>query len=109
MGCEWQVNNRKPLPTTANKRNRRILGGQSAAQAYHQQPRARFDKRERHIIFEWIKIRSDVIMQQMDKADHRSLDAAWRHAMETGLRCQNLISLTTNQKCHPNYNSNRYH
>ncbi|MEI6537588.1 MAG: hypothetical protein WCN98_19755, partial [Verrucomicrobiaceae bacterium] len=48
-------------------------------------------------------------MQQMDKADHRSLDAAWRHAVEIWLRCQNLISLTTNQKCHPIYNLNCYH
>ncbi len=42
MSCDWQANNCKPLQTTDNKRDRRILGVQSAAQTYHLQPRARW-------------------------------------------------------------------
>ena len=65
------------------------------------QTSARFGKRERHIIFEWIKTRPDVIIQQMDKADHRSLDDAWPKPVGTWLRCQILISCPPTQSVTP--------
>ncbi len=60
-----------------------------------------FDKRERHIIFEWIKTLSNVIMQQIGQGRSPSLCAAWCKAVKTWLRCKSLISLTTTQKCPP--------
>lgn len=77
-----------------NCRPRRGLRGQSAAQAYHHQPRARFDRRARHETFEWLRRHAHATMQPMEKTDRRALHAAWRHAVETWLRCQGLISLT---------------
>lgn len=84
-----------------NCRPRRSLGGHTAAETYHHQSRSRFGKRERHITFEWIKLRSNATMQQMYRLDRRSIHAAWRHAVETWLRCQGLISLSINRKVLP--------
>ena len=80
---------------------RRSLGHHSAAETYHHAARCRFGRRERHTIFEWIKSRSNETMQKMDRLDHRSIRAAWRHAAETWLRCQGLISLSVNGKVLP--------
>ena len=80
---------------------RRSLGGHTAAEACHHQPRSRFGKRERHATFEWIKDRSNATMQNMEKLDRRRVRAACRLAVETWLRCQGLISLSLNGKVLP--------
>jgi hypothetical protein len=84
-----------------NCTRRRSLGGHTAAETYHHQTRSRFGKRERHATFEWIKLRSNATIQQMEKHDRRSIHAAWRTAAETWLRCQGLISLSLNGKVLP--------
>jgi hypothetical protein len=84
-----------------NCRPRRILGGHTAAETCHHQARSRFGKRERHVTFEWIKLRSDATINQMDKPDLRAVRAAWRHAAESWLRCQGLITLSLNGKVLP--------
>jgi hypothetical protein len=37
----------------------------------------------------------------MDSADHHSIDAAWRHAVESWLRRQGLITVSENEKVSP--------
>lgn len=101
----WHPQAVAPLANAAahlrNCRPRRSLAGHTAAEAYHHQTRSRFGKRERHMTFEWIKLRSNATIQEMDKPDRRSIHAAWRHAAETWLRCQGLISLSVNGKVLP--------
>lgn len=101
----WQPGTIAPYVTAVihlrNSRPRRSLGGHSATEAYHHQARSRFGKRKRHTIFEWIKRRSNATIQKMEKIDHRNINAAWRHAVESWLRCQGLITLSINGKVLP--------
>lgn len=84
-----------------NTRPRRGLSGRSAAETYHHQPRTHFGRRARHTIFEWIRTHAKATMSHMPKADRRCVRAAWRHAVETWLRCQGLISLSTDNQVLP--------
>ncbi len=85
-----------------NCRPRRSLHGHTACEAYHHQPHARWSKRERLAVFEWIRVRSIDSVSQLEKVDHRSVRAAWRLAAETWLRCQGLVTVSINQKVLPN-------
>ena len=97
----WQPSAVAPLANAAahlrNCRPRRCLGGRTAAEVYYRQVRSRFGRRQRHLTFAWITMRSNATIQNMEKPDHRSLHAAWRHAAQTWLRHQGLISQSTNQ------------
>lgn len=84
-----------------NCRPRRALGGHSAAEAYFHNSRSRFNQRDRHAAFGWIRRRSNATVQTMGKDDRRSLNAAWRHAAETWLRCQGLITVSVNGEVLP--------
>jgi len=84
-----------------NWRPRRSLRGRSAAEAYHQQPRARYSRRARLAVFEWIRVHAIDRIHQLEKADRRSVLAAWRAAAESWLRCQGLITVSTNRKVSP--------
>jgi transposase InsO family protein len=86
-----------------NCRPRRSLQGHTACEAYRHLPRHRYNQRQRHAIFGWIRIRANDSIQQLEKIDHRSLNAAWRHAAEAWLRCQGLITVSINKKVLPNY------
>ena len=86
-----------------NCRRRRSLQGHTACEAYQHQPRHRYNRRERLATFGWIWIRARDRIEQLEKIDRRSLNAAWRHAAETWLRCQGLIIVTINKKVLPNY------
>jgi transposase InsO family protein len=72
--------------------------GHTACEAYQHQPRHRYNRRERLATFGWIRIHAMDRIQQLEKIDHRSLNAAWRHAAETWLRCQGLITVSINRK-----------
>lgn len=85
-----------------NCKPRRVLHRHTACEAYHHQPHARYAKRERLAIFEWIRVHAHDRIQQLEKVDQRSVLAAWRRAAETWLRCQGLITVTINQKVLPN-------
>lgn len=102
---QWKPAQLAPLTNAvANLRNckpRSSLGGHSAAETFYHQPRSRFGIRKRHITFEWIKSYSNANLQRTERFDRRSLNAAWRHAAETWLRCQGLISLSLNGKVLP--------
>jgi transposase InsO family protein len=101
----WQPDAIAPFVRAAahlrNARPRRSLGGLSPAQTYPQQGRSRFGKRQRHTTFEWIRGRSNEILESMETLDRRNVRAAWRLAAETWLRCQDLISVSVNHKVLP--------
>lgn len=86
-----------------NCRPRRSLHGHTACEAYHHQPRRRYSRRDRLATFEWIRVHAIDRINQLEKIDHRSVNAAWRHAAESWLRCQGLIVVSINQKVLPNY------
>ena len=86
-----------------NCRRRRSLQGHTACEAYQHQPKHRFNRRERLATFGWIRIHAMHRIEQLETIDHRSLNAAWRHAAETWLRCQGLITVSINKKVLPNY------
>jgi hypothetical protein len=86
-----------------NCRPRRSLQGHTACEAYHHQPRHRYNRRHRLATFGWIPIHANDRIQQLEKIDHRSVNAAWRHAAENWLRCQGLITVSINKKVLPNY------
>ena len=103
----WQPKAVLPYVTAVhhalNCRPRRVLQQHTAAEAYYHQPHARYTKRERLAIFEWIRVHAkDRIRHQPEKVDQRSVSAAWRRAAETWLRCQGLITVSINQKVLPN-------
>jgi hypothetical protein len=85
-----------------NCRPRRSLRGHTACEAYYHQPHVRFTKRARLAVFEWIRVHAIDRISQRETIDHRSVLAAWRHAAETWLRCQGLITVSLNQKVLPN-------
>jgi hypothetical protein len=84
-----------------NCRPRRSLHGHTACEAYHHQPHVCLGKRERLAIFEWIHLHAIDRINQLEKIDQRSVLAAWRHAAETWLRCQGLITVSINKKVLP--------
>lgn len=107
QAARWQPRQLRPyivaVQHTLNCRPRRSLQGHTSCEAYQQQPRHRYNRRRRLATFGWIRIHAKDRIQQLEKTDHRSLNAAWRHAAETWLRCQGLISVSINKKVLPNY------
>jgi transposase InsO family protein len=111
QAVRWQPEQIRPYILAVhhdlNCRRRRSLQGHTACEAYQHRPRHRFNRRARLATFEWIRIRAKDRMGKLETIDHRSLNAAWRHAAETWLRCQGLITVTINNKVLPNYPLNR--
>ena len=85
-----------------NCKPRRVLHRHTAAETYNHQPHRRYSKRQRLAIFEWIRVHAKDRINQLEKVDQRSVNASWRRAAETWLRCQGLITVTQNQKVLPN-------
>ncbi|HEY1792917.1 MAG TPA: hypothetical protein VGG34_08355 [Opitutaceae bacterium] len=107
QAAKWQPDQIRPYIMAVhhilNCRPRRSLHGHTACEAYQHLPRHRYKQRQRHATFEWIRIRANDSIKQLEKIDHRSLNAAWRHAAEAWLRCQGLITISINKKVLPNY------
>ncbi len=107
QAIRWQPKQIRPyllaVHHALNCRPRRSLHGHTACEAYQHQPRHRYNRRLRLASFGWIRIQAKDRIQQLEKIDHRSLNAAWRHAAETWLRCQGLITVSINKKVLPNY------
>ena len=103
----WQPGAVKPyilaVQHRENCKRRRSLQGHTACEAYQHRSRHRFSRRERLATFGWIRVHAMDRIEQLETIDHRSLNAAWRHATETWLRCQGLITVTINKKVLPNY------
>jgi hypothetical protein len=98
----WQPDRLQPYLVAVhhhlNCRPRRSLQGRTACEAYHHLPRHRYGRRERSAIFDLIRTCALDSVRQLEKVDQRSLDAAWRHAAESWLRCQGLITVSLNPK-----------
>ena len=94
----WNVAQVGPFVAVAaaqrNYQPRRCLGGLNAKDIYNQkQRRGRWNQRQRHQAFEWISSRAKAILQTRMKSDQRSVQAAWRHAVEAWLSDQALIEV----------------
>ena len=77
-----------------NYQPRRCLDGLNAKDIYSQkQRRGRWNQRQRHQAFEWISCHAKAILETRMKADQRSVNAAWRHAVEAWLCDQALIEV----------------
>ncbi|HUB67121.1 MAG TPA: hypothetical protein VL981_06525 [Candidatus Methylacidiphilales bacterium] len=71
-----------------------LPGGANARDSYNQkQRRGRWNQRQRHLAFEWISCRAKAILQNRMKSDQRSVNAAWRHAVEAWLSDQALVEV----------------
>ena len=109
---QWQPDALTPYVHAAyqemNYRHRRCLGGRCAAEVYHESPRRRFSRVQRHAVLEWISRRACVIFQHRRSRGRRSFDAAWRQAAESWLRCQGLITVAINPRVSPNYPKKTY-
>jgi transposase InsO family protein len=90
-----------------NIKKRKSLRGQCALQAHFLRAQRKYDKKQRHNIFEWMKTRSMAIMAQMGVVNRRNWDASWRQAAATWLSDQGLLTISfNNQKCYPFSRSN---
>ena len=94
----WNVAQVGPFVAVAaahrNYQPRRCLGGAKAKDVYSQkQRRGRWNQRQRHQAFEWISSRAKAILENRMKTDQRSVNAAWRHAVEAWLSDQALIEV----------------
>jgi hypothetical protein len=94
----WNVEQVAPfVAVAAAKRNyqpRRCLGGANAQDIYRERKRrGRWNKRQRHQAFEWITRRAKAILENRMKTDQRSVQTAWRHAVEAWLCDQALVEV----------------
>ena len=78
-----------------NHRPSRILEGRTSCEVFFSQKGgAKFFKRKRRSIFEWIKGLFYVILNALGEDTKRAAHAAWRIAVETWLRMNGLIEIT---------------
>ena len=77
---------------------RRLLQRQSAAQAYTERPRFRWNRRQRRDIFVWIGTRTRRMLRAMDHPNQLDVRRAWRRSVESWLRRQGLIEVSINQQ-----------
>jgi len=81
----------------ANAQPRTALDGCSPAERFLVGPRLHVDRPTRSAIFHSLHAHAGRIVAHMKTRDQRSFAAAWRHAAQSWLRCQALISVSTNQ------------
>jgi hypothetical protein len=81
---------------------RRSLGGRPSCQVFFSEKGgAKFSKRKRREIFEWIKNLSCAIMVGLGKSSRRAAEAAWRTAVESWLQLNGFIQVSRNGKVLP--------
>lgn len=69
-----------------------------AAQAYAEQPRLSWTRRQPREVFAWIGARAKRRLRAVEDPQHHNLRPAWRHAVESWLRRQGVIEVSSNQK-----------
>jgi transposase InsO family protein len=86
-----------------NHRRRRSLKGRSACAVFHDETRRRrWNLRQRQTIFRLLLADFGRRIGAMTKGNHHALAKAWRHSVESWLRCQGLISVRqSTKKCQP--------
>ena len=70
---------------------------------------AKFSKRKRREIFEWIKKLSSAILVEIGKPGKRAAQAAWRMAVESWLHINGYIEVSMDGKVLPIFSSNFTH
>jgi len=70
---------------------------------------AKFSKRQRREIFDWIKDLSCAILSQLGKPGKRAAQAAWRLAVESWLHVNGFIEVSVNGKVLPIFPPNLSH
>jgi hypothetical protein len=87
-----------------NHRPRRCLKGAVSCQVFFEKKGgARFSKRQRRAIFDWIKGLACAILSRLKEDTRRAAQAAWRMAVETWLRQNGYITVTVTRDVSPNF------
>lgn len=87
-----------------NHIHRRCLKGRTSCQVFFEKKGgARYTKRKRRAIFEWIKERSCAIMEKLGDWSTKAFQLAWRIAAETWLRNNGFISVTYRGRVLPSF------
>jgi transposase InsO family protein len=102
----WSRANQQPLPARIentihhlNHKSRRSLAGQTACARFHDpRHRLRLNRRQRRRIFQLLCRLFWPRVENMTTRNPHAYAALWRRAVETWLRCQNLISVRLNKK-----------
>ena len=81
----------------ANARPRHALDGSSPAEMFHAGPRLHVNRPTRAAIFASLCDEAWATVSSMKAPNQRSFAAAWRSAAQSWLRCQALISVSTQQ------------
>jgi transposase InsO family protein len=87
-----------------NARPRAALHGACPADLFHRGPRLHVAKPERAAIFDWIWQRTEHKLSTMETVNQRSIQAAWRHAVESWLLSQGLMAVNYPHQNHPTKN-----
>jgi len=79
-----------------NHKRRRSLGGRDSCQVFQSGTLAitTYTRRRRKEVFDWIKNLAVKIVAEMNSADSRQANTAWRIAVETWLRRNGIISVS---------------
>jgi hypothetical protein len=89
---------------------RRSLQGKVSCQVFFSEKGgAKFSKRQRREIFEWIKDLSCAIISQLGKPSKRAAQTAWRLAVESWLHINGFIEVSVNGEVLPIFPPNLSH
>jgi len=69
----------------------------------------RFDKRERRLIYGWIKSQTWAILNHMKNETHKAFGYSWCIAAETWLHMKSFIFISVNGKVLPNFSQENSH
>ena len=86
-----------------NHRYRKSLKGKAACQVFSMGKQG-YNKRERRKIYDLIKCCAERILNAMDDHTGKTVQSAWRIAVETVLRAKGIITVSINGKVLPNLN-----
>jgi hypothetical protein len=93
-----------------NHMPRRSLQGKTSCQVFFSEKGgAKFSKRQRREIFDWIKDLSCAIMVQLGKPGKRAAQTAWRLAVESWLNINGFIEMSVNGEVLPIFPPNLSH
>jgi len=88
----------------ANAQPRAALAGASPAEMFYAGPHLHVARPTRAAIFHSLQLEAGCILSRMKTPDQRSFATAWRHAAQSWLRRQALISVSRNPNPQPEIN-----
>jgi hypothetical protein len=93
-----------------NHKHRDCLQGEISCQRFYSQKNHYcFNKRERRLIYNWIKSQTWAILHYMKIESNKAFSSAWRVAAETWLRMKGFIFVSVNGKVLPNFSLENSH